>query len=140
MLTVRYLTPEDVAEFHPAGRSGLRSDGDLLESVYEPARSFGDEDLYTTFAQKTAAYFWGIVKLRPFRDMNVSMAWLTALAFLDLNLPDPTNALDRAASVSAEKITGLARLIAVDDFDVDAVAEWFEVELQLPTYPISGAC
>lgn len=86
-----YLTLDQVLEYQRmalgagGGAEGLRSYEALASAVYQARQTFGGEDLYSSVAEKAAAYGFFIAESQAFLDGNKRTAAVAMLAFLDLN-------------------------------------------------------
>ena len=88
---VRALTLEKALAIHEAslerfgGLPALRDEGLLESALAQPFQTFGDAELYPTFAEKAARYAYGIARNHPFLDGNKRAATACMGAFLRIN-------------------------------------------------------
>ncbi len=82
------LTTETVLAIHAAslarfgGLEGIRDEGLLASALAQPFHTFGDDELYSTDAQKAARYAYGIISNHPFVDGNKRTATAVMGTFL----------------------------------------------------------
>ena len=88
---MRYLSFEEVVLLHSlivaqsGGASGLRDRGALESAIAQPEMSFGDEELYSTIAEKAAALAYSLIQNHPFVDGNKRIGHAAMEVFLLLN-------------------------------------------------------
>ena len=79
---------EDVLKLHEAslndfgGANGIRDVGVLESAIARPFQTFGGEDLYPTFFEKTAAIGESLIINHPFIDGNKRTRALAIIALL----------------------------------------------------------
>ena len=76
------------------GLPGVKDEGFLLSALDQPAMSFGGEDLYPSWPEKTAALGFSLAKNHAFHDGNKRVAFAAMTVFLAMNgflleVPEP---------------------------------------------------
>ena len=88
---MRYLTLNEVLELHRrlieryGGSAGIHDLGALESALAQPRMTFGDEELYPTIVEKTAALGFALIKNHPFIDGNKRTGHAAMETFLVLN-------------------------------------------------------
>lgn len=97
----------------------------LEAAVERPWAGFGDRVFYPTIFEKAAALLHGIASRQVFENGNKRTAWVSAVAFLDVNGID----LGYVPTVHANMFV---RAVGLDhSLEIADVAEWFEVTYEL---------
>ncbi len=119
-----YLTVEQIVALHnlaleqSGGMQGLR-DLNALESIVAGQRQvvFGEE-LYKSMYDKSAFIVRGIIKGHVFNDGNKRTGILAGLTLLKVN--------GKHFSVQVGEIEDFAVHVAVDNLELDHIAQWLE--------------
>lgn len=86
-----YLTLDDILVIHTdqieryGGSHGIRDLGLLESALFRPQSSFGGEDLYPSFFEKTAVLVHSLLLNHAFVDGNKRTSMASLLVFLHLN-------------------------------------------------------
>ncbi len=108
------------------GENAVCLDRPGLETAVErPWAGFGNRVFYQTLFDKAAALLHGIASRQVFENGNKRTAWVSAVAFLDINGID----LGFVPTVHANMFV---RAVGLDhSLEIADVAEWFEVTYEL---------
>lgn len=108
------------------GENAVCLDRPGLEAAVErPWAGFGNRVFYPTLFDKAAALLRGIASRQVFENGNKRTAWVSAVAFLDINGID----LGFVPTVHANMFV---RAVGLDhSLEIADVAEWFEVTYEL---------
>jgi death-on-curing protein len=88
---VLYLSIAQVEEIHrrvvrqSGGSFGIRDQGALESSIFQPLQAFGDQELYPSLAEKAAALGYFLVQNHPFIDGNKRVGHAAMETLLILN-------------------------------------------------------
>jgi death-on-curing protein len=88
---MRYLFLEEILALHEkviansGGSFGLSDRRALESAIAQPGMAFGDQDLYPSIAEKTAALGHSLIQNHPFLDGNKRIGHAAMEVFLVLN-------------------------------------------------------
>lgn len=88
---MKFISIEEVKQIHDmlieefGGRKGIRSEELLDSAVHRMNASFDGKDLYVSIFEKAAALFESLCKNHPFLDGNKRTAFVSTVAFLEVN-------------------------------------------------------
>jgi death on curing protein len=100
---------------------------DLADSaLHAPSATFGDEEFYPDFVDKSAVLLVHLVKNHPLLDGNKRAAWLTLRIFIEVN------GWSWAPYPSVDEAQKAVLAIAASEWDEDRTALWLRHCLQVP--------
>jgi death on curing protein len=102
------------------GADGVRDMGALESALARPANlaAYGSPDA----ADLAASYAAGIAKAHAFVDGNKRAAWMAAVMFLDMNVPDVVFDEAEAAAIMLQ--------VAAGEVDAESLAQWFRERMR----------
>lgn len=119
------VSVHDVIDLHDdeTGQPGVR-DRSLIEGAVAAAfQTFDGKDLYRTVVEKAAKLLEGISRAHGFVDGNKRTAWVTCVAFLDINglvLRDADQIM----------VAGFVEVVSQGHMAVEDVALWLNDQLE----------
>jgi death on curing protein len=123
-VVTKFLTIEQVLIIHEdqvaryGGTSGLR-DLTLLESaLFRPQTTFGNEELYPTLFDKSAALMHSLVLNHPFLDANKRTAITSSIVFFEIN--------GYRLYVSQDELVETTVQVATKQIDMEQLSAWFK--------------
>ena len=87
----KYLTVDQVVHLQGdlltqfGGLPGIRDQNLLYSALEAPKMAFGGSEMYPSIFEKAAAYLYHLIKNHPFNDGNKRTAFVSTLAFLEIN-------------------------------------------------------
>lgn len=106
------------------GSSGIRDLGMLKSAIARPFATFAGEDLYVGIYLKGGALIQSIVKNHPFLDGNKRTAFVSCVAYLELN--------GYETEVSQKEIVEFMIRVANENLSVDEISSWLEKHSKKP--------
>lgn len=130
---VRFLEVRHVEQAHAfglqtdGGMDGVRDRAALESAVMRVRATFGAEPLYPSLAMMAAALLEGLARNHPFLDGNKRAAFLSALAFLEVNGYPIVVGIEWVGHVEAIA-TGAMPLEAMAELFAAAIGGFVDVE------------
>lgn len=98
-------------------------EGDLRGALGAPFQSFGGVEPFPTLVDKAARLAFGVAQAQAFTDGNKRTAWLTTIAFLEVN--GTTLEVDQVEAARALRSLGERDLNGQPCLDQAGFTRWF---------------